>query len=98
MQTADRLWLLYDDELERTLADAVENHGLAPFVFVDVAAARRVLGYHTAIRGHSPLRLPDVLDEVARRCSALLPSYGIETRDAPSPRQLSLAPDELLVL
>ncbi|HUK76356.1 MAG TPA: hypothetical protein VL117_02020, partial [Thermoleophilia bacterium] len=65
MQAAEREWLLYDEELERTLADAIENHSLEPLFgpLVDVAA-RKVIGYHTAIRGpfYSPLRLPDVLD------------------------------------
>jgi EAL domain-containing protein (putative c-di-GMP-specific phosphodiesterase class I) len=100
MQAAEREWLIYDDELERTLADAVANHSLEPLFqpVVDVAA-RRVLGYHTAIRGpfYSPLRLPDVLDEVARR-SALLPSYGIETRELAVTKAVGLAPDELLML
>ena len=42
MQAAEREWLLYDEELERTLADAVENHSLEPLFepVVDVAARR----------------------------------------------------------
>ena len=100
MQAAEREWLIYDDELERTLADAVVNHSLEPLfeAVVDVAD-RRVLGYHTAIRGpfYSPLRLPDVIDEVARR-SALLSSYGIETRELAVTKAVGLEPDELLML
>jgi EAL domain-containing protein (putative c-di-GMP-specific phosphodiesterase class I) len=100
MQAAEREWLIYDDELERTLADAIDNHSLEPLfeAVVDVAA-RKVLGYHTAIRGpfYSPLRLPDVLDEVARR-SALLSSYGIETRELAVIKAAGLEPDELLML
>ncbi len=100
MQAAEREWLLYDEELERTLADAIENHSLEPLFgpLVDVAA-RKVIGYHTAIRGpfYSPLRLPDVLDEVARR-SALLSSYGIETRDLAVTKAVGLGPEDLLVL
>jgi EAL domain-containing protein (putative c-di-GMP-specific phosphodiesterase class I)/GGDEF domain-containing protein len=100
MQAAEREWLLYDEELERTLADAIENHSLEPLFgpLVDVAA-RKVIGYHTAIRGpfYSPLRLPDVLDEVARR-SALLSSYGIETRELAVTKAAGLGPEDLLVL
>jgi EAL domain-containing protein (putative c-di-GMP-specific phosphodiesterase class I) len=100
MQAAEREWLVYDDELERTLADAVANHSLEPLfaAIVDVAE-RRVIGYHTAIRGpfYSPLRLPDVLDEVARR-SPLLSSYGIETRELAVTKAVGLGPEELLVL
>ena len=100
MQAAEREWLLYDEELERTLADAIENHSLEPLFgpLVDVAA-RKVIGYHTAIRGpfYSPLRLPDVLDEVARR-SALLSSYGIETRELAVTKAVGLGPEDLLVL
>jgi EAL domain-containing protein (putative c-di-GMP-specific phosphodiesterase class I) len=100
MQAAEREWLIYDDELERTLADAVANHSLEPLfeAIVDVAE-RKVLGYHTAIRGpfYSPLRLPDVLDEVARR-SPLLSSYGIETRELAVTKAVGLGPEELLVL
>jgi len=100
MQAAEREWLLYDEELERTLADAIENHSLEPLFgpLVDVAA-RKVIGYHTSIRGpfYSPLRLPDVLDEVARR-SALLSSYGIETRELAVTKAAGLGPEDLLVL
>ena len=100
MQAAEREWLQYDEELERTLADAIENHSLEPLFepLVDVAA-RKVVGYRTTIRGpfYSPLRLPDVLDEVARR-SALLSSYGIETRDLAVTKASGLGPEDLLVL
>jgi EAL domain-containing protein (putative c-di-GMP-specific phosphodiesterase class I) len=100
MQAAEREWLIYDDELERTLADAVDNHSLEPLfeAVVDVPA-RKVIGYHTAIRGpfYSPLRLPDVLDEVARR-SALLSAYGIETRELAVIKAAGLEPDDLLML
>ena len=52
-----------------------------------------------AIRGpfYSPLRLPDVLDEVARR-SPLLSSYGIETRELAVTKAVGLGPEELLVV
>ena len=100
MQAAEREWLKYDEELERTLADAIDNHSLEPLFepLVDVAA-RKVVGYHTAIRGpfYSPLRLPDVLDEVARR-SALLSSYGIETRELAVTKAAGLGPEDLLAL
>jgi EAL domain-containing protein (putative c-di-GMP-specific phosphodiesterase class I) len=100
MQAAEHEWLLYEDELERTLADAVENHSLEPlFEPICDVVERRVIGYHTAIRGpfYSPLRLPDVLDEVARR-SALLSSYGIETRELAVTKAVGLGPEDLLVL
>jgi len=100
MEAAEREWLLYDDELERTLADAIVNHSLEPLfeAVVDIAD-KKVLGYRTTIRGpfYSPLRLPDVLDEVARR-SPLLSSYGIEARELAVTKATGLGPEELLWL
>jgi EAL domain-containing protein (putative c-di-GMP-specific phosphodiesterase class I) len=100
MEAAEREWLLYDDELERTLADAIVNHSLEPLfeAIVDLAE-QKVLGYRTVIRGpfYSPLRLPDVLDEVARR-SPLLSSYGIESRELAVTKATGLEPEQLLVL
>jgi EAL domain-containing protein (putative c-di-GMP-specific phosphodiesterase class I) len=100
MQAVEEESILYDDELERTLADAIADHGLEPLfeAVVDVNE-RRCLGYRTSVRGpfYSPLRLPDVLDEVSRR-SALLTSYGIEAREAAVTRAVGLGAEDLLFL
>lgn len=100
MEAAEGEWLVYDDELERTLGDAIVNHSLEPLFepIVDLAA-QKVLGYRTIIRGpfYSPLRLPDVLDEVARR-SPLLSSYGIESRELAVTKAMGLEAEDLLVL
>jgi len=100
MEEAEIEALHYEDELERTLEEALAEHSLEP-LFEPLAdfAERRVVGYHTLVRGpfYSPLRLPDVLDEVARR-SPLLSSYGIESREAAVTRALELGPEDLLFL
>ena len=70
MQAADEQAALYDADLEKTLADCVERGELEPlFEPVVDPAARPVIGYRSSVRGpfYSPLRLPDVLLDVARR-------------------------------
>jgi len=100
MQTAEVESLHYEDELERTLEDAIADHSLEPLFepLVDFAE-KRVLGYRAFVRGpfYSPLRLPDVLEEVARR-SSLLSGYGIESRQAAVTKAQQLGPEDLLFL
>ena len=100
MESAEQESILYEDELERTLAEAIGDHGLEPlFEAVLDVNEKRVLGYRTSVRGpfYSPLRLPDVIDEAARR-SPLLTSYGIEVREAAVTRAVGLGPEDLLFL
>jgi EAL domain-containing protein (putative c-di-GMP-specific phosphodiesterase class I) len=100
MEAAEVESLHYEDELERTLGDAIADHALEPlFEPVVDLGAKSVLGYRAFVRGpfYSPLRLPDVLDEVARR-SPLLSGYGIESREAAVTRAQGLGPEELLFL
>ena len=71
-------------ELETTLADCVDQGELEPlFEPVVDPVAREVIGYRSSVRGpfYSPLRLPDVLLDVARR-SQVLASYGVVAREA----------------
>jgi len=100
MQDAEGDAEAYEDELERTLEDALDNHSFEALFepLADLSAAG-VLGYRTTVRGpfYSPLRLPDVLDEVARR-SPLLTSFGIEARELAVTKASGLGPEDLLFL
>ncbi|MCX6363467.1 MAG: EAL domain-containing protein [Actinobacteria bacterium] len=100
MQAAGEAAAVYDEELERTLAACVEGGELEPlFEPVVEPAAAGVIGYRSSVRGpfYSPLRLPDVLLDVARR-SSLLASYGIAARAATVTAAAGLRPDDLLFL
>ena len=100
MQAAAEQAALYDEELETTLADCVGRGDLEPlFEPVVDPEAREVVGYRSTVRGpfYSPLRLPDVLLDVARR-SQVLPSYGIAAREATVRAAAGLRPDDLLFL
>jgi len=100
MQAAGEQAALYDRELEATLADCVSHGDLEPlFEPVVDPAAREVMGYRSTVRGpfYSPLRLPDVLLDVARR-SQILASYGIAAREATVRAAVGLRPDDLLFL
>ncbi len=98
MQAAEQQAALYDEELEKTLAHCVENGELEPlFEPVVELAAEKTIGYRSSVRGpfYSPLRLPDVLLDVARR-SSLLPTYGVAARAATVEAAVGLEPDDLL--
>ena len=100
MQAAGEQAARYDGDLEATLADCVSRGDLEPlFEPVVDPAAREVLGYRSTVRGpfYSPLRLPDVLLDVARR-SQVLPSYGIAARESTVRAAAGLRPDDLLFL
>jgi EAL domain-containing protein (putative c-di-GMP-specific phosphodiesterase class I) len=100
MQAADEQAAAYDRELEVTLADCVSRGDLEPlFEPVVDPADRRVIGYRSSVRGpfYSPLRLPDVLLDVARR-SEVLASYGVVAREATVSAAAGLRPDDLLFL
>jgi EAL domain-containing protein (putative c-di-GMP-specific phosphodiesterase class I) len=100
MQAAAESATAYDAELEKTLAACVEGGELEPlFEPVVEPAATAVIGYRSSVRGpfYSPLRLPDVLLDVARR-SSLLASYGIAAREATVTAAAGLRPDDLLFL
>ena len=100
MQAADDQATAYHAELERTLADCIDHGELEPlFEPVVDAAAETVIGYRSSVRGpfHSPLRLPDVLLDVAQH-STLLPSYGVVARMATVNAASGLRPDDLLFL
>jgi len=78
----------------------VEGGELEPlFEPVVEPAVAGVIGYRSSVRGpfYSPLRLPDVLLDVARR-SSLLASYGIAARAATVTAAAGLRPDDLLFL
>lgn len=98
MQAAEAQAAAFQDELEKTLAVCVEGGELEPLFepVVDIAS-KVVIGYRSSVRGpfYSPLRLPDVLLDVARR-SSLLPSYGIAARAATVTAADGLKPDDLL--
>jgi hypothetical protein len=100
MQAAAQQAAVFDAELEQTLADCCEHGELEPLFepIVDPRGAI-VLGYRSSVRGpfYSPLRLPDVLLDVARR-SSLLASYGIAAREATVSAAAGLRPDDLLFL
>lgn len=100
MQAAGEQAALYDRDLEATLADCVSRGDLEPlFEPVVDPAAREVVGYRSSVRGpfYSPLRLPDVLLDVARR-SQVLASYGVSAREATVSSAAGLRPDDLLFL
>jgi EAL domain-containing protein (putative c-di-GMP-specific phosphodiesterase class I) len=100
MQAATESAAAYDAELEKTLAACVGGGELEPlFEPVVEPAAAAVIGYRSSVRGpfYSPLRLPDVLLDVARR-SSLLASYGIVAREATVTAAAGLRPDDLLFL
>jgi EAL domain-containing protein (putative c-di-GMP-specific phosphodiesterase class I) len=100
MQAAGEQAALYDRDLEATLADCVARADLEPlFEPVVDAAAREVIGYRSTVRGpfYSPLRLSDVLLDVARR-SQVLASYGVAARAATVSAAAGLRPDDLLFL
>jgi EAL domain-containing protein (putative c-di-GMP-specific phosphodiesterase class I) len=100
MQAAGEQAALYDRDLEATLADCVSRGDLEPlFEPVVDPAAREVIGYRSTVRGpfYSPLRLPDVLLDVARR-SQVLASYGVSAREATVSAAAGLRPDDLLFL
>ncbi len=98
MQAAEEQARLYGQELEKTLANCVEQGELEPLFepIVDLDA-RAAIGYRSSLRGpfYSPLRLPDVLLDVARR-SSLLPAYGVAARAATVEAAAGLAPEDLL--
>ncbi len=100
MQAADEQASLYDADLDETLADCVSRGELEPlFEPVVDPAARAVIGYRSSVRGpfYSPLRLPDVLLDVARR-SQVLSAYGVVAREATVSAAAGLEPDDLLFL
>lgn len=100
MQAAEEEAALYYSELQDTLAGCIERDELEPLFepVVDVTA-REVVGYRSSLRGpfYSPLRLPDVLLDVARR-SSLLPAYGVVARAATVSAAAGLEADDLLFL
>jgi EAL domain-containing protein (putative c-di-GMP-specific phosphodiesterase class I) len=98
MQAAEEQALLYEEELEKTLAHCVEEGELEPlFEPVVDLAARRAVGYRSSLRGpfYAPLRLPDVLLDVARR-SNMLAAYGVAGRAATVTAAAGIEPDDLL--
>jgi EAL domain-containing protein (putative c-di-GMP-specific phosphodiesterase class I) len=100
MQAAEEQAVLYDEELAATLADCVARAELEPlFEPVVDPEARTVLGYRSSVRGpfYSPLRLPDVLLDVARR-STVLAAYGVAAREATVSAATGLRSDDLLFL
>ncbi|MCX6373423.1 MAG: EAL domain-containing protein [Actinobacteria bacterium] len=100
MQAAGEGAAVFDAELEKTLAACVAGGELEPlFEPVVEPAAATVIGYRSSVRGpfYSPLRLPDVLLDVARR-SSLLASYGVAAREATVTAAAGLRPDDLLFL
>jgi EAL domain-containing protein (putative c-di-GMP-specific phosphodiesterase class I) len=100
MQAAAEQAEAFDEELEQTLAECVARGELEPlFEPVVDPTASAVMGYRSSVRGpfYSPLRLPDVLLDVARR-SNLLASYGVAAREATVSAASGLRPDDLLFL
>ncbi len=100
MQAANEQADAYDEDLEATLAECVSRAELEPlFEPVVDPVGREVIGYRSSVRGpfYSPLRLPDVLLDVARR-SRLLPAYGIAAREATVTAAAGLRADDLLFL
>jgi EAL domain-containing protein (putative c-di-GMP-specific phosphodiesterase class I) len=100
MEAAEQQAAVYDDELEKALADCIEHDELEP-VFEPVVdpEAQTVIGYRSSVRGpfYSPLRLPDVLLDVARR-SVLVDSYGIAARATTVQAAQGLMAEDLLFL
>jgi EAL domain-containing protein (putative c-di-GMP-specific phosphodiesterase class I) len=100
MQAAEQQAAAYDAELEKTLGDCVVRGELEPlFEPVVEPGAQAVLGFRSSVRGpfYSPLRLPDVLLDVARR-SSMLASYGVVARETTVTAAAGLHPDDLLFL
>ena len=100
MEAAEAQALEYDEELSLSLAGSIDDHELEPIFQPIIDAKRRgVIGYHATTRGpfYSPLRLPDVLLDVARR-SPLLSLFGIEARAVGVAGATGLLPEELLFL
>jgi EAL domain-containing protein (putative c-di-GMP-specific phosphodiesterase class I) len=100
MQAAGEQAALYDRDLEATRAGCVASGDLEPlFEPVVEPEAQEVIGYRSSVRGpfYSPLRLPDVLLDVARR-SEVLASYGVAAREATVAAAAGLRPDDLLFL
>ena len=98
MQAAEEQAALYEQELEKTLAHCVEEGELEPlFEPVVDLETRAAIGYRSSLRGpfYAPLRLPDVLLDVARR-SSLLPAYGVAARAGTVEAAAGLEPDDLL--
>ena len=98
MQAAAGSAAAYEDGLRRTLAACVEHGELEPlFEPVVEPAAAEVLGYRSSVRGpfYSPLRLPDVLLDVAHR-STMLAAYGVAAREVTVSAAAGLRPDDLL--
>jgi len=98
MQAAAEQSALNEQELEKTLVHCVDEGELEPlFEPVVDLGARAAVGYRSSLRGpfYSPLRLPDVLLDVARR-SNLLAAYGVAARAATVEAAAGLEPDHLL--
>lgn len=90
----------FESDLERLLVECVARGELEPlFEPVVDPAAQAVVGYRSSMRGpaYSPLRLPDVLLDVARR-SERFASYGIAAREAAMSAATGLQPEDLLFL
>jgi EAL domain-containing protein (putative c-di-GMP-specific phosphodiesterase class I) len=98
MEAAEDDAVRYDAELEATLAEVLASEDLEPLFepILDVRR-KRVVGYHASSRGpfYSPLRLADVLEDVARR-SPLLSTYGVQARAVAVAKATGLMPEELL--
>jgi EAL domain-containing protein (putative c-di-GMP-specific phosphodiesterase class I) len=98
MQAAEQQAAVYDDELEKMLSDTIDRHEFESLFEPVVDMARRtVVGYRTSARGpfYSPLRLPDVLVDVARR-SPLAYAFGDEVRRAAVAAAMGLQANDLL--
>jgi EAL domain-containing protein (putative c-di-GMP-specific phosphodiesterase class I) len=98
MEAAESDAVRYDAELEATLAELLASEDIEP-LFQPIVDVRRkgVIAYHATSRGpfYSPLRLADVLIDVARR-SPLLGTYGVAARAAAVGKAVGLMPEELL--
>jgi EAL domain-containing protein (putative c-di-GMP-specific phosphodiesterase class I) len=100
MQAADVQAAAYDAQLDQTLLDCLSRNDLEAVFEPIIDMARHVLvGYHATVRGpfYSPLRLPDVLNDVARR-SRHLAAFGIQARETEVAAAEGLQPDELLMM
>lgn len=100
MEAAEREAVSYDTSLQATLAELVSGEGLEALYQPLVDAQRGlIVGYHATVRGpfYSPLRLPDVLADVAAR-SSLLSEFGIAARQAAVAGAHGLAPEHVLIL
>lgn len=100
MQAADDQAAEYEVELERTLVDCITRGELEPlFEPVVDPVAKSVAAYRCSVRGpfYSPLRLPDVLLDVAGR-SSLLASYGVAARETTIAAAVGIEPQGQLFL